>query len=464
MDYVLSGITQHRDRFIQELVEWLKIPSVSADPAFKNDVLHAAAYLKEQFEKAGMDNVELLPTAGYPVVYAEKITDASKPTVLVYGHYDVQPADPYELWTSPPFEPVIKTTELHPQGAIFARGACDDKGQVYMHVKALELMLSQQDLPCNIKVIIEGEEEIGSSHLGDFLKEYKEKLKADVILVSDTGIIDNETPSITNGLRGLCYMEVEVTGPNRDLHSGIYGGGVDNPLNVLCRLVGSLKDESGHITIAHFYDDVVELSAEEKAQINAGPVTVEDFEKSIGLPKSFGEQGYTLAEQLTIRPTLDVNGIWGGYTGEGAKTVLPAKAQAKISMRLVPNQSSEKIAEIFAQHFEKIAPPTVKVKVTPHHGGEPYVTPVDSVEFQAANKAMETTFGKKPLAMRNGASIPIVALFEEILGLKTVLMGFGLDSDAIHSPNEHYGLFNYFKGIETIPYFYQYYAELRQQA
>lgn len=464
MDYVLSGITQHRDRLIQELVEWLKIPSVSADPAFKNDVLHAAAYLKEQFEKAGMDNVELLPTAGYPVVYAEKITDASKPTVLVYGHYDVQPADPYELWTSPPFEPVIKTTELHPQGAIFARGACDDKGQVYMHVKALELMLSQQDLPCNIKVIIEGEEEIGSSHLGDFLKEYKEKLKADVILVSDTGIIDNETPSITNGLRGLCYMEVEVTGPNRDLHSGIYGGGVDNPLNVLCRLVGSLKDENGHITIAHFYDDVVELSAEEKAQINAGPVTVEDFEKSIGLPKSFGEQGYTLAEQLTIRPTLDVNGIWGGYTGEGAKTVLPAKAQAKISMRLVPNQSSEKIAEIFAQHFEKIAPPTVKVKVTPHHGGEPYVTPVDSVEFQAANKAMETTFGKKPLAMRNGASIPIVALFEEILGLKTVLMGFGLDSDAIHSPNEHYGLFNYFKGIETIPYFYQYYAELRQQA
>jgi len=455
-------IHENKDRYVQELMDWLKIPSVSADPKFKEDVIKAAAYLKLQFEKIGMNNVELLPTQGYPVVYADRITDSSKPTVLVYGHYDVQPADPYELWTSPPFEPVVKITDVHPQGAIFARGACDDKGQVFMHVKALEMMLANNDLPCNIKVIIEGEEEVGSAHLAEFLKENKEKLQADVILISDTGIINNETPCITNGLRGLCYMEVEITGPNRDLHSGIYGGGVDNPLNVLCKLIGSLKDENGHITIDGFYDDVIELSAEEKQQINAVPITESDFETSIGLPKSYGENGYTLLEQLSIRPTLDVNGIWGGYIGEGAKTVLPSKAQAKISMRLVPNQSSKKIAELFTKHFEKIAPNTVKVKVTEHHGGEPYITPVDSIEFQAAYKAMETTFGKKPLAMRNGASIPIVALFEEILGLKSVLMGFGLDSDAIHSPNEHYGLFNYFKGIETIPYFYQYYAALKK--
>lgn len=458
---ITSTIETNRDRYIQELIEWLKIPSVSADPKFKGDVLRAADYLKDQFVKIGMENVELLPTEGYPVVYADKITDASKPTVLVYGHYDVQPADPYELWTSPPFDPVVKTTDIHPQGAIFARGACDDKGQVFMHVKALEIMLSENNLPCNIKVIIEGEEEVGSEHLGDFLNKHKEKLKADVILISDTGIINNETPCITNGLRGLCYMEVEIVGPNRDLHSGIYGGGVDNPLNVLCKLIGSLKDDNGHITVEGFYDDVDEVSAEERAQINQIPITVEQFEQSIGLPKTFGEKGYTMMEQLTIRPTLDVNGIWGGYTGEGAKTVLPSKGQAKISMRLVPHQSSKKIAEIFTKHFEKIAPNTVKVKVTAHHGGEPVVTPTDSVEYKAAEMAMEKTFGKKPLAMRNGASIPIVALFEEILGLKSVLMGFGLDSDSIHSPNEHYGLFNYFKGIETIPYFYLFYEQLR---
>ena len=462
MNYIVETIELNKERFAQELIDWLKIPSVSADPKFRDDVINAAQYLKNQFQLAGMENVELIPTKGYPVVYAEKITDSSKPTVLVYGHYDVQPADPYELWDAPPFEPVIKITEEHPQGAIFARGACDDKGQVYMHVKALEMMLANNDLPCNIKVIIEGEEEVGSANLEVFLKEYKDKLKADVILISDTGIINNETPCITNGLRGLCYMEVEIVGPNRDLHSGIYGGGVDNPLNVLCKLIGSLKDDNGHITVEGFYDDVIDLSAEERAQINAVPITVEGFEKSIGLPKSFGENGYTLLEQLTIRPTLDVNGIWGGYIGEGAKTVLPSKAQAKISMRLVPNQSSKKIAELFTKHFEKITPNTVKIKVTEHHGGEPYVTPVDSIEFQAANKAMEITFGKKPLAMRNGASIPIVALFEKILELKSVLIGFGLDSDAIHSPNEHYGLFNYFKGIETIPYFYKYYAELKK--
>jgi acetylornithine deacetylase/succinyl-diaminopimelate desuccinylase-like protein len=463
MDFT-KQIDQNKDRYVSELIDWLKIPSVSADPKFKEDVLKAADYLKSQFEKIGMEKVELLPTEGYPVVYAEKMIDPSKPTVLVYGHYDVQPADPYELWTSPPFEPVVKSSDIHPEGAIFARGACDDKGQVYMHVKALELLLSNNALTCNVKVIIEGEEEVGSAHLADFLKKYKEKLHADVILVSDTGIINNDTPCITNGLRGLCYMEVEVAGPNRDLHSGIYGGGVDNPLNVLCKLVGSLKDDNGHITVEGFYDDVDEVSAQERTQINQVPITVEQFEKSIGLPKSFGEKGFTLLEQLTIRPTLDVNGIWGGYTGEGAKTVLPSKAQAKISMRLVPHQSSKKIAELFTEHFEKIAPATVKVKVTEHHGGEPVVTPTDSVEYKAAEMAMEKTFGKKPLAMRNGASIPIVALFEEILGLKTVLMGFGLDSDAIHSPNEHYGLFNYFKGIETIPYFYLFYEQLRNRA
>jgi acetylornithine deacetylase/succinyl-diaminopimelate desuccinylase-like protein len=458
MDFIKQTIEKNRERYINELVEWLKIPSVSADPKFKNEVVNAANYLAKQLENAGLDNVELLPTKGFPVVYADKIISADLPTVLVYGHYDVQPADPYDLWHSPPFEPVIKTTERHPEGAIFARGACDDKGQVYMHVKALEAMLAHHALPCNVKIIIEGEEEVGSANLDFFLKEHKEKLKADVILVSDTGIINNETPSICNGLRGLCYMEIEVTGPNRDLHSGIYGGGVDNPVNVLANIIAKLKDENGSILIDHFYDDVLTVSDEERKQINAVPVTQKAFENSIGIKTSFGEKGYTLHEQLTIRPTLDVNGMWGGYTGEGAKTVLPAKAQAKISMRLVPDQSPEKIAELFTKYIYKIAPNTVHVKITTHHGGAPYFTPIDSPAFMAAEKAMETTFGKKPIATRNGASIPIVALFEQILGLKTVLMGFGLDSDAIHSPNEHYGLFNYFKGIETIPYFYKYYS------
>jgi acetylornithine deacetylase/succinyl-diaminopimelate desuccinylase-like protein len=460
MENIKKIIDTNKQKYIDELVDWLKIPSVSADKNFKEAVLQAANYLAEQFKKINLDQVALLPTKGYPVVYAEKIIDTQLPTILIYGHYDVQPADPYELWDAPPFEPIIKNTTLHPDGAIFARGACDDKGQVYMHVKALEIMLSEQNLPCNVKVIIEGEEEIGSSNLEEFLITYKEKLKANVILVSDTGIINNQTPSICNGLRGLCYMEVEIIGPNRDLHSGIYGGGVDNPLNVLCHLISNLKDRDGRILVEHFYDDVVELSEDEKKQINAVPLDKKEFEESIGLKASFGEKGYTLQEQLSIRPTLDVNGIWGGYIGEGAKTVLPSKAQAKISMRLVPNQSPKKIATLFQQYFEKISSNSVHVKVTEHHGGEPYVTPIDSIAFKAAEKAMETTFGKKPIAVRNGASIPIVALFEQILGLKTVLMGFGLDSDAIHSPNEHFGLFNYFKGIETIPYFYQYYTEL----
>lgn len=460
MQHILQAIQNNKEKYINELVDWLKIPSVSADKKFKNDVIKAAEYLAQQLQNSQLNNVELLTTDGYPVVYADKIIDEKLPTILVYGHYDVQPADPYELWDSPPFEPILKSTPTHPDGAIFARGACDDKGQVYMHVKALEIMLQNNSLPCNVKIIIEGEEEIGSSNLENFLVKYKDKLKADIILVSDTGIINNETPSICNGLRGLCYMEVEIIGPNRDLHSGIYGGGVDNPINVLCHLISKLKDENGKILIDHFYDDVVELTTKEKEQINSVPIQKNEFENSIGLKKAFGEVGYTLQEQLSIRPTLDVNGIWGGYTGEGAKTVLPSKAAAKISMRLVPNQSPKKIAKLFQQYFEKIAPNTVHVKVTEHHGGEPYVTPIDSMAFKAAAKAMETTFGKEPIAVRNGASIPIVALFEKVLGLKTVLMGFGLDSDAIHSPNEHYGLFNYFKGIETIPYFYKYYTEL----
>ncbi|MCB9034969.1 MAG: dipeptidase [Chitinophagales bacterium] len=462
MQFIQSEINSNKERYIQELCNWLKIPSISADTKYKDDVIHAAEFLKAAFQKIGMDEVKLLATKGYPVVYAEKIIDANLPTVLVYGHYDVQPPDPIDLWTSPPFEPVVKTTALHPQGAIFARGACDDKGQVYMHVKALEIMLKNNYTPCNIKVIIEGEEEVGSAHLEDFLIEYKQKLACDVILVSDTGIIDNNTPSICNGLRGLCYMEVELTGPNRDLHSGIYGGGVDNPINRLAQLIGTLRDENGKITIAGFYDDVVELTTEERQALAQTPFSEQEFKESIDIKAAPVEKGYTLQEQLTIRPTLDVNGIWGGYTGEGAKTVIASKANAKISMRLVPNQSSKKIADLFTKHFESITPNTVTVKVTEHHGGEPVVIPIDTNEYKAAELAMEQSFGKKPVPQRNGASIPIVALFEQVLGVKTVLMGFGLDSDAIHSPNEHFGVFNFLKGIETIPYFYHYYAQLKQ--
>jgi acetylornithine deacetylase/succinyl-diaminopimelate desuccinylase-like protein len=402
-----------------------------------------------------------MTTPGYPIVYGEKMIDPSKPTVLVYGHYDVQPADPVELWDSPPYEPVIKKTDIHPEGAIFARGACDDKGQFYMHVKAFEAMVKSDALPCNVKFIIEGEEEVGSSNLDTFLKENKEMLKADVVLVSDTGIIANDTPSITTGLRGLSYVEVEVTGPNRDLHSGLYGGGVPNPINILCELIASLKNDHQQIQVEGFYDDVDELSLEERAEMAKAPFSQEAYKKSIGIGDVEGESGYSVSERVSIRPTLDVNGIWGGYIGQGAKTVIASKAYAKISMRLVPNQSSEKITELFITHFERIAPKSVSVKVTPHHGGEAAVTPTDSIAYKAASKAMEETYGKKPIPVRSGGSIPIVASFESILGLKTVLFGFGLDSDAIHSPNEHYGVFNYFKGIETIPLFYKYFAEMK---
>jgi len=382
------------------------------------------------------------------------------PTICVYGHYDVQPADPLELWDSGPFDPVIKETELHPQGAIYARGSCDDKGQMYMHVKAFETMMANDSLPCNVKFMIEGEEEIGSPSLGPFIKANAEKFACDVILVSDTGMIANDVPSITSGLRGLSYIEVEVTGPNRDLHSGIYGGAVGNPINVLAKMIASLQDENGHITIDGFYDDVEVVSAEERTAMNKAPFSIDDYKKHLDIDDVQGEAGYTTLERTSIRPTLDVNGIWGGYIGEGAKTVLPSKAYAKISMRLVPNQGSEKITELFQKHFEKIAPASVKVKVTPHHGGEPVVTPTNGIAYQAADKAYQATFGKKAIPQRSGGSIPIVAMFEEVLGVKTILMGFGLDSDAIHSPNEHFGLFNYNKGIETIPYFFKYFAEL----
>lgn len=453
MEFIKTAIEQNKERYLEELIELLKIPSVSADPKFKNDVLRAADFVKDKLTAAGLENTEICPTAGFPVVYGDKIIDEKLPTVLIYGHYDVQPADPYELWTSPPFEPVIK------DGYIYARGSADDKGQFYMHVKAVEILLSQNALPCNVKFMIEGEEEVGSDNLGDFLKANKEKLACDVILVSDTAIIANDIPSITVGLRGLSYMEVEVTGPNRDLHSGVYGGAVANPINTLCKMIAQLIDDNGHVTIDGFYDDVIDLTEAERTAINSIPFSEEEYARELNIKTTQGEKGYSTIERASTRPTLDVNGIWGGYTGEGAKTVLPSKAFAKISMRLVPNQQSGKISQLFEKHFRAIAPESVKVNVTYHHGGEPVVVPSDSKEYAAAEKAMETTFGVKPVPQRGGGSIPIVALFEEVLGVKTVLMGFGLDTDDIHSPNEHYGIFNFLKGIETIPYFLKYYAE-----
>lgn len=446
-------LQQNRERFLDELLQLLRIPSVSADSKFKGDVRKAAEFVRDSLQKAGADVAEIHETAGHPIVYGEKLVDASKPTVLVYGHYDVQPADPYELWHSPPFEPVIKDEK------IWARGSADDKGQFYMHIKAFEAMMATDSLPCNVKFMIEGEEEVGSPNLGPFVAQNREKLKADVILISDTAMIANDVPSIDTGLRGLSYLEVQVVGANRDLHSGVYGGAVANPINVLARMIASLHDENGHITIPGFYDDVLELSPDERARINEAPFDLEDYKRDLGIEEVEGEAGYTTLERTGTRPTLDCNGIWGGYTGEGAKTVLPSKASAKISMRLVPNQSSEKITELFTKHFLSLAPKSVRVTVTPHHGGEPYLTPLDSPAYKAAEKALEESFGKKPVPTRGGGSIPIVALFEKELGLKTVLMGFGLDSDALHSPNEHYGLFNFYKGIETIPLFFKHFAE-----
>ena len=459
MNNIKSYIKNNKQRFLNELIDLLKIPSVSADSAYKKDVLLTADFVLNSLKKAGCDNVELCETPGYPIIYGEKIIDKNLPTVLVYGHYDVQPADPIELWTSPPFEPVIKNTEIHPEGAIFARGACDDKGQMYMHVKALEYMTSAGNLPCNVKFMIEGEEEVGSESLAWFVPKNKEKLANDVILISDTGMIANDIPSITTGLRGLSYVEVEVTGPNRDLHSGLYGGAVANPINILTKMIASLHDENNHITIPGFYDNVEELSTEERAEMAKAPFSIDKYKDALKIDEVFGEEGYSTNERNSIRPTLDVNGIWGGYIGEGAKTVIASKAFAKISMRLVPNQDWRNITELFKKHFEGIAPKSVTVKVTPHHGGQGYVTPTNNVAYKAASKAYETSFGKTPIPQRSGGSIPIVALFEQELKSKTILMGFGLDSDAIHSPNEHFGVWNYLKGIETIPYFYKYFTE-----
>lgn len=454
---VLSYINENRQRFLDELFGWLRIPSVSADPKFSNDVYEAAGYVKARFEEAGATNCELIPTEGFPVVYAEKKIDPGKPTILVYGHYDVQPADPYDLWKSPPFEPQVRNEK------IFARGACDDKGQVYMHVKAFELMMRTNQLPCNVKFMIEGEEEIGSKHLDEFLFRYKDKLKADVVLVSDTSMISNDCPSVTVGLRGLSYLEVEVTAANRDLHSGTYGGAVANPIQVLARMISSMKDENNHITIPGFYDDVIEYTKEERAEMAKRPFDLEAYQRELGIEDVEGEAGYSTVERATIRPTLECNGFWGGYTGAGAKTVLPSKASAKISMRLVANQQSAKMTELFIKHFYAIAPSSVKVKVSVLSGGEGVITPTDSPAYAAASKAMEKTFGKTPIPTMEGGSIPVVAAFEKILGLKSALLGFGLDTDALHSPNENLGLFNFYKGIETIPFFYEYFAAMNKK-
>jgi len=454
MQEIKKYVEDNKQRFLDELFELLRFPSVSADPKYKGDVLKTAAFVAQKLEEAGADKVEICETAGYPIIYGEKIIDAALPTVLIYGHYDVQPADPLELWHTPPFEPTVR------DGKIYARGACDDKGQFYMHVKAFELMMKTNTLACNVKFMIEGEEEVGSSNLGIFVKANAERLKADVVLISDTSMISMENPSIETGLRGLAYMEVEITGPNRDLHSGVYGGAVANPITILCKMIASLHDENNQITIPAFYDKVVELTEDEKTALNAAPFDLNEYKKDLDINAEWGEKGYSTLERTGTRPTLEVNGIWGGYIGEGAKTVLPSKANAKISMRLVPHQSSDEISAIFQKHFESIAPEFVKVKVIAHHGGEPVVTPTDSVAYRAAEKAIVTSFGKKPIPTRGGGSIPIVALFEDVLGIKSVLLGFGLDSDALHSPNEKYDIFNYYKGIETLPLFHKYFAEL----
>jgi acetylornithine deacetylase/succinyl-diaminopimelate desuccinylase-like protein len=462
MNGIVEYIEEHKTVMLEQLMEFLKIPSVSADSQYKNAVKQAAEWVAENMTQSGVDNVRIFPTAGHPIVYGEKMIDSKLPTVLVYGHYDVQPPDPLELWESKPFDPIVKKTAIHPQGAVFARGACDDKGQMFMHVKAFELMHKTQQLACNVKFMIEGEEEIGSVNLGGFCEDYKEMLACDVILISDTSIIGNDTPSITTGLRGLSYVEVEVTGPNRDLHSGVYGGAVANPINILSKMIASLFDKDNKIQIPGFYEEVLDLEDWERAAINKAPFQLEEYQKELAIGQVEGELGYSTIERASTRPSLDVNGIWGGYTGEGAKTVLPSKAYAKISMRLVPNQHPDKITQLFSDYFKSIAPPSVGVKVTPHHGGKPTVVSPTSFEYQAAAKAMAHTFGKEPIPARSGGSIPIVALFKEILGVDSVLLGFGLNSDAIHSPNEHYGLFNFYKGIETIPYFYHYYKQLKK--
>ncbi len=453
----IQFLEANKDRFLDELFELLRIPSVSADSRHKNDVRKAAEYVRSSLEKAGAARTEIFETGGHPIVYGEKIISKSFPTVLVYGHYDVQPPDPLELWDSPPFEPVIKDEK------IYARGSSDDKGQMYMHVKAFEALNNSGELKCNVKFMIEGEEEVGSDGLEVFIKEQKSLLSADVILISDTAILSNEDPSITVGLRGLSYVEVEVTGPNRDLHSGTYGGAVANPINVLSKMIASLHDDQGKITIPGFYDKVKTYDGKEREEMAKAPFDENKFKKDLNIEAVWGEEGYTTRERVGIRPTLDVNGIWGGYIGEGAKTVLPSRAHAKISMRLVPDQNNREITSLFEKHFKSIAPDAVKVKVKPLHGGEAAVVPFDSPAYQAASQAFEKSFGKKPVPAFEGGSIPIVALFQKELKVDPILMGFGLDEDSIHSPNEHFGLFNFYKGIETIIYFYQFFSESNQQ-
>ena len=460
LQLMASILPADKKRFIDELIDLLKIPTISADSKYNDDIKRGATWVKNALEKAGCLETEIFPTKGHPIVYGERLTDPDLPTVLVYGHYDVQPPDPIELWDSPPFEPVIKKTELHQEGAIFARGACDDKGQMYMHIKALEMMVKNDELPCNVKFMIEGEEEVGSDNLELFIEQNQEKLSNDVILISDTGMISNTQPSITTGLRGLSYMEVVITGPNRDLHSGLYGGAVANPINILTKMIAQLHDQNNHITIPGFYEGVEDVSEKERAEMAKAPFNVEDYKTEIKINAVYGETGYTTLERNSIRPTLDVNGIWGGYTGEGAKTVIASKAHAKISMRLVPGQDWEVISDLFTKHFKSLAPESVSVEIIKHHGGQAYVTPTDNIGYQAAHKAYTETFGIEPIPQKGGGSIPIVPLFEDVLGTKSVLMGFGLDSDAIHSPNEHFGLFNFFKGIETIPLFYKHFVDL----
>ncbi len=456
MQDLKNYIEENRERFLEELFELIRIPSISSKDAHKDDMYKAAEWVKENLLKKGADLAEVCDTEGPPVVYGEKTIDPALPTVIIYGHYDVQPVEPLELWKSEPFEPEIREEK------IFARGADDDKGQMFMHFAAFEYLVDTGQLPCNVKFMIEGEEEIGSPSLGKFLEENREKLAGDVILVSDTAMLGAETPSITTGLRGLSFCEVHLTGPNRDLHSGLYGGAVANPVNILCDMISSLIDENGRITVKGFYDDVEELSAGERKEMARAPFDEEAYKQSIDVQELAGEKGYTTLERTGIRPSLDVNGIWGGYTEKGAKTVLPSEAHAKISMRLVPHQDSAKITRLFKEHFVSIAPPSVKVEVAFLHGGEGYVSPTDTTEYQAASKAYEKTYGIKPVPYRSGGSIPIISMFEQILGIKSILMGFGLESDAIHSPNENYPLFQFFKGMETIPYFYKFFAEMKK--
>lgn len=455
MNKVNEYIAANRERFLAELFELLRIPSISAQAEYKDDMVRCAEWLRDALLKSGADRAEVMPTAGNPVVYAEKTVEPSAPTVLVYGHYDVMPVDPLDEWKTEPFEPVVK------DGRIYARGADDDKGQLFMHVKAFEAMVKTGSLPCNVKFMLEGEEETGSASLYKFCEDNRAMLRSDVILVSDTSLIGWDTPSITCGLRGLTYMQVEVQGPDRDLHSGLFGGAVANPANALAGIIAKLIDDKGRITIPGFYDGVRELTAAQREEFNKAPFDPAAYKKSLGIGDVAGEEGYTTMERTGVRPSLDVNGIWGGYTGEGTKTIIPAKASAKISMRLVPDQDYHRIGELFTRYVERLEPESVKVKCEFLHGGAPYVTPTDLPAYRAAERAMEQTFGKKPLPYYSGGSIPIISGFEKILGVKSVLMGFGLDIDAIHSPNESFGLDNFYRGIETLPLFYKYFAETK---